>query len=98
MRRQKKKNVDKGTVIQLSNEITLQITNFDSDVDIPVIGEPNGTKIKTPGWFSDTRGDIAICDWNKNTEIHSMSKKVGYTILNYKEISIHSCYISPNIL
>lgn len=67
------------------------------DIDILVVGEPNRTIIKKPGWFSDTREDIAVYIRNKNTGIFSMSKKEGYVIIHYEEFSVYCCYISPNI-
>lgn len=71
-------------------------TAMEAGAEIVIISEPNKKMAKERGWLMDEREDVAIWVRGRKKE---KNKKIGYGFisLEYKQIRIFGCYISPNI-
>ncbi|XP_078051336.1 uncharacterized protein LOC144477483, partial [Augochlora pura] len=71
---------------------------LENDVNIVIISEPYSIM---DNWYGDTNQDAAI--WvtsrtlRRNINIHVFAREKGVVAVKIDEISIFSCYISPNI-
>jgi hypothetical protein len=74
----------------------LEKNAWDARVDILLISEPNKKMIEKAQWFKDRKGDAAIRVVNRKTKIFGEGAGDGFVFTKAKEVTIYSCYSSPN--
>lgn len=66
-------------------------------IDILVVGEPNRKRVADDVWIKDSRVDIAVLFLNRNLGVCGYKVSDGHLTLQFKDMSMVCCYISPNI-
>jgi hypothetical protein len=74
----------------------LEKNAWDARADILLISEPNKKMIEKAQWFKDRKGDAAIRVVNRETKIFGEGAGDGFVFTKAKEVTIYSCYSSPN--
>lgn len=67
------------------------------NIDILTVVEPNKKIVKKRGWLTDNLVNVAIYIRNPKCGIQSVTKREGYIIIKFKDMTLIPCYISPNI-
>lgn len=65
-------------------------------IDICILAEPNKKIAKAAGWETDSRGDATLIIHNKSITVKKIIKGNGFIAVNTPELTIFSCYVSPN--
>lgn len=67
------------------------------NVDILIVAESNKKIAKKRGWLTNNLVNVAVYIRNPKCGIESVTKREDYIIIKFKDMTLISCYISPNI-
>lgn len=66
-------------------------------VDILVVAEPNRKITGVTDWLRDLDGDVAVYCVNKHVGVKGVTKGHGCLRIEFGEVDMTACYVSPNL-